>query len=64
MSVLDYCSKCNQPMQVKCPCGREACLLRTNTKHCPDCEPEAHAKYHKMHGIKVCDVHVKKQLGM
>ena len=63
MSVLDYCGKCNQPKQVKCPCGEPACNLVTYTRHCPACDPEAQAKYEKMHGVKVCDAYMRKQLG-
>lgn len=64
MSALDYCSTCKGTKAIPCPCGDAACIVTTYVSFCPKCDPKKADGYRYSMGIKVCEAHVKKQLGM
>ncbi len=56
------CGQCGQRLELRCPCERAECGLRTPVPFCPACDEDKLQKWQKAHGIKVCDAYVEAQL--
>lgn len=58
------CGECGTRLELRCPCARAECRLVTPVPFCPACDKQKLDKWETAHGIKVCDVYMKAQLGL
>jgi hypothetical protein len=63
MTTIRECSRCGGRLELRCPCKRLECALRTPVPFCPKCEKTKLDKWETAHGVSVCDVYLREQLG-
>jgi len=59
---IPECGQCGARLELRCPCDRPECVLRTPVPFCPKCDKQKLDKWQKMHGVSVCEVYLETQL--
>ena len=55
---IPRCGECGEPFELRCPCGRAACAVRTAVPFCPKCDTDKLGKWQTAHSIGVCEVYI------
>jgi len=56
------CGQCAERLELRCPCDRPECTLRTPVPFCPKCDQVKLEKWQKSHSVFVCEVYLETQL--
>jgi hypothetical protein len=56
------CGDCGTRLELRCPCDRPECALRTAVPFCPKCDKQKLDKWQTAHGVSVCGTYLEEQL--